>query len=93
MNEDFIFRLGADVSSFTKSITEVEKELDSARKAIKGALGDELVKGNQYVQDLEQSLKNLRSVGIQVPGAAKAANEIKNIAPAAQKAQNTLTGL
>lgn len=93
MNEDFIFRLGADVSSFTKSITEVEKELDSARKAIKGALGDDLVKGNQYVQDLEQSLKNLRSVGVQVPGAAKAATEIKNIAPAAQKAQNTLTGL
>jgi hypothetical protein len=93
MNEDFIFRLGADVSSFTKSITEVEKELDSARKAIKGALGDDLVKGNQYVQDLEQSLKNLRSVGVQIPGAAKAANEIKNIAPAAQKAQNTLTGL
>jgi hypothetical protein len=93
MNEDFIFRLGADVSSFTKSITEVEKELDSARKSIKGALGDDLLKGNQYVQDLEQSLKNLRSVGVQVPGAAKAANEIKNIAPAAQKAQNTLTGL
>jgi hypothetical protein len=93
MNEDFIFRLGADVSSFTKSITEVEKELDSARKAIKGALGDDLVKGNQYVQDLEQSLKNLKSVGVQVPGAAKAATEIKNISPAAQKAQNTLTGL
>jgi hypothetical protein len=93
MNEDFIFRLGADVSSFTKSITEVEKELDSARKAIKGALGDDLVKGNQYIKDLEQSLKNLRSVGVQVPGAAKAATEIKNIAPAAQKAQNTLTGL
>jgi hypothetical protein len=93
MNEDFIFRLGADVSSFTKSITEVEKELDSARKAIKGALGDDLVKGNQYVQDLEQSLKNLKATGVQVPGAAKAATEIKNIAPAAQKAQNTLTGL
>jgi len=93
MNEDFIFRLGADVSSFTKSITEVEKELDSARKAIKSALGDDLIKANQYVQNLEQSLKDLRSVGVQVPGAAKAATEIKNIAPAAQKAQNTLTGL
>ena len=93
MNEDFIFRLGADVSSFTKSITEVEKELDSARKAVKGALGDDLIKANQYVQNLEQSLKDLRSVGVQVPGAAKAATEIKNIAPAAQKAQNTLTGL
>jgi len=93
MNEDFIFRLGADVSSFTKSITEVEKELDSARKAIKGALGDDLIKANQYVENLEQSLEDLRSVGVQVPGAAKAATEIKNMAPAAQKAQNTLTGL
>ena len=93
MNEDFIFRLGADVSSFTKSITEVEKELDSARKAIKGALGDDLVKGNQYVEQLEQSLKDLKATGVQVPGAGKAATEIKNIAPAAQKAQNTLTGL
>jgi chromosome segregation ATPase len=93
MNEDFIFRLGADVSSFTKSITEVEKELDSARKAIKGALGDDLVKGNQYVEQLEQSLKDLKATGVQIPGAAKAATEIKNISPAAQKAQNTLTGL
>lgn len=93
MNEDFIFRLGADVSSFTKSITEVEAELTQARKAVKGALGDDLIKANQYVQDLEQSLKDLKSVGVQVPGAAKAATELKNIAPAAQKAQNTLTGL
>jgi hypothetical protein len=93
MNEDFIFRLGADVSSFTKSITEVEAELTQARKAVKGALGDDLIKANQYVQDLEQTLKDLKSVGVQVPGAAKAATELKNIAPAAQKAQNTLTGL
>jgi hypothetical protein len=93
MNEDFIFRLGADVSSFTKSITEVEAELNQARKAVKGALGDDLIKANQYVENLEQSLKDLKSTGIQVPGAAKAATEIKNIAPAAQKAQNTLTGL
>jgi len=93
MNEDFIFRLGADVSSFTKSITEVEAELTQARKAVKGALGDDLIKANQYVQDLEQSLKDLKSVGVQVPGAAKAAKEIANVSPEAKKAQNTLTGL
>jgi len=93
MNEDFIFRLGADVSSFTKSITEVEAELKSARAAVKTALGDDLIQANKYVEDLEQSLKNLKAVGVQVPGSKEAANGLKNIAPAAQKAQNTLTGL
>lgn len=93
MNEDFIFRLGADVSSFTKSITEVEAELKNARAAVKTALGDDLIQANKYVEDLEQSLKNLKSVGVQVPGSKEAANGLKNIAPAAQKAQNTLTGL
>lgn len=93
MNEDFIFRLGADVSSFTKSITEVEAELTRARAAIKGALGDDLIQGTKYVDALEQSLKNLKAVGVQVPGSKEAANGLKNIAPAAQKAQNTLTGL
>lgn len=93
MNEDFIFRLGADVSSFTKSITEVEAELKSARAAIKGALGQDLIDGNKYVEDLEQSLKNLKSVGVQVPGAKGAATELGKLPPAAQKAQNTLTGL
>lgn len=93
MNEDFIFRLGADVSSFTKSITEVEAELKSARAAVKTALGDDLIQANKYVEDLEQSLKNLKAVGVQIPGSKEAANGLKNIAPAAQKAQNTLTGL
>lgn len=93
MNEDFIFRLGADVSSFTKSITEVEAELKSARAAVKGALGDDLIQANKYVEDLEQSLKNLKSVGVQVPGAKDAATQLGKLPPAAQKAQNTLTGL
>ena len=93
MNEDFIFRLGADVSSFTKSITEVESELKNARAAVKTALGDDLIQANKYVEDLEQSLKNLKAVGVQIPGSKEAANGLKNIAPTAQKAQNTLTGL
>lgn len=93
MNEDFIFRLGADVSSFTKSITEVEAELKSARAAVKGALGDDLVQGTKYVDALEQSLKNIKATGVQVPGAKSAATELGKLPPAAQKAQNTLTGL
>lgn len=93
MNEDFIFRLGADVSSFTKSITEVEKELDSARKSIKGALGDDLVKGNQYVQDLEQSLKNLKSTSLEVNGAKDAADAINNVAKASKDAENAIDGV
>ena len=93
MNEDFIFRLGADVSSFTKSITEVEAELKNARAAVKTALGDDLIQANKYVEDLEQSLKNLKAVGVQIPGSKEAAKELRDVAPAAQKAQNTLTGL
>ena len=93
MNEDFIFRLGADVSSFTKSITEVEAELKSARAAIKGALGDDLIQGTKYVDALEQSLKNLKATGVQVPGAKQAVTELSKLPAAAQKAQNTLTGL
>jgi seryl-tRNA synthetase len=93
MNEDFIFRLGADVSSFTKSITEVEKELDSARKAIKGALGDDLVKGNQYVQELEQSLKNLKATGLEVSGTKNAADAINNVAKASKEAENAIDGV
>jgi hypothetical protein len=93
MNEDFIFRLGADVSSFTKSITEVETELKNARAAVKTALGDDLIQANKYVEDLEQSLKNLKAVGVQVPGSKEAAKGLRDVAPAAQKAQNTLTGL
>lgn len=93
MNEDFIFRLGADVSSFTKSITEVEAELKTARAAIKGALGDDLIQGTKYVDALEESLKNLKATGVQVPGAKQAVTELGKLPPAAQKAQNTLTGL
>lgn len=93
MNEDFIFRLGADVSSFTKSITEVEAELKNARAAVKTALGDDLIQANKYVEDLEQSLKNLKAIGVQVPGSNTAVKELGKLPPAAQKAQNTLTGL
>ena len=93
MNEDFIFRLGADVSSFTKSITEVEAELKNARAAVKTALGDNLIQANKYVEDLEQSLKNLKAVGVQIPGSKEAVKGLRDVAPAAQKAQNTLTGL
>jgi hypothetical protein len=89
MNEDFIFRLGADVSSFTKSITEVEAELKNARAAVKTALGDDLIQANKYVEDLEQSLKNLKAVGVDIPSG----KGLKELPQAAQKAQNTLTGL
>lgn len=89
MNEDFIFRLGADVSSFTKSITEVEAELKSARAAVKTALGDDLIQANKYVEDLEQSLKNLKAVGVDIPSG----KGLKELPQVAQKAQNTLTGL
>lgn len=63
-NEDFIFRLGADISQFTKSITEVEAELKSTRNTLKTQTGAAIVQTNKYIQDLEQSLVSLKKVGL-----------------------------
>jgi len=63
-NEDFIFRLGADISQFTKSITEVEAELKSVRNTLKTQTGQAIVETNKYIGELEQSLINLRKVGL-----------------------------
>ena len=63
-NEDFIFRLGADISQFTKSITEVEAELNKTKKGLKDLTGQAIVQANQYIKQLEGSLVNLKKVGL-----------------------------
>ena len=63
-NEDFIFRLGADISKFTQSITQVEAELKSVRNTLKTQTGQAIVETNKYIGELEQSLINLRKVGL-----------------------------
>ena len=64
MNEDFIFRLGADVSGFTKSITQVEAELKKVQTELKTKTGAAIVETNKYIADLQSSLVNLRSTGL-----------------------------
>lgn len=63
-NEDFIFRLGADITQFTKSITEVEAELKSVRNSLKNQTGQAIVETNKYINQLEQSLVSLKKVGL-----------------------------
>jgi hypothetical protein len=64
MNEEFIFRVGADVSGFTKSITDVERELKKVQTELKTKTGDAIVQTNKYIADLQGSLVNLRSQGL-----------------------------
>jgi len=63
-NQDFIFTLGADISQFTKSITEVERELKDVRNSLKNQTGQAIVETNKYIQQLEGSLTNLRKTGL-----------------------------
>jgi cell division septum initiation protein DivIVA len=71
-NQDFIFTLGADISQFTKSITEVEAELKSVKTSLKNLTGQALVEANRYVQQLEGSITNLRKAGLdKLPQAAQ----------------------
>jgi hypothetical protein len=71
MNEEFIFRVGADVSGFTKSISDVERELKKVQTELKTKTGAAIVETNKYISDLQGSLVNLRSQGLsKLPQAA-----------------------
>ncbi len=72
-NEDFIFRLGADISKFEKSISQVEAELNSVKANLKNLTGDALAKANAYIQQLQGSLTDLSKVGF--TGVAKGAQQ------------------
>lgn len=72
-NEDFIFRLGADITQFTKSISEVEAELKTVKSELKNLTGQALVQANAYIQQLQGSLTNLNKVGF--TGVAKGAQQ------------------
>lgn len=63
-NEEFIFRLGADISQFTQSITQVEAELRRVRGTLRNQTGQAIVETNRYIQQLEGSLVNLRNAGL-----------------------------
>jgi hypothetical protein len=63
-NQDFIFTLGADISQFSKSITEVEAELKSVKTSLKNLTGQGIVEANKYIQQLEGSITDLKKVGL-----------------------------
>lgn len=80
-NTDFIFTLGADISRFTKSITEVEAELKSVKNTLKTETRGAIVETNAYIQQLEQTLVDLKKVGF------------SGVASSAQKGQTALFAL
>jgi hypothetical protein len=73
MNEDFIFRVGADIDGFTKSISQVEAELKKVKTELKTQTGAAIVETNKYIVELQASIKNLNEVGLsKLPKAATA---------------------
>lgn len=69
--EDFIFRVGADVSQFEKSIKDIEAELKKWQNSLKTATGSAIVEANKNISDLQQSMVNLKNVGLdKLPQAA-----------------------
>ena len=61
--ESLIYKIGADISGFTKSIGDVEKQIKTLRTSLKSASGAEIPELNLKISQLTESLKNLKTVG------------------------------
>jgi hypothetical protein len=74
----FVFEIGADITKFTKSISEVDAELKNLRNVLKTQTGAAIVETNKQIVALETSLVNLKKVGLdKLPkGAADGANAL-----------------
>jgi hypothetical protein len=74
----FVFEIGADISKFTKSISEVDAELKVLRNSLKTQTGAAIVETNKQIKQLENSLVDLKKVGLdKLPkGAADGANAL-----------------
>ena len=83
---DLVFSLGMDVSQFTKSISDVENELKNLRESLKTATGQGIVETNVKIKQLEQSLVDLKKVGLdQLPkGTANATNALTSLSGVAR---------
>lgn len=64
MADNFIFEIGGNIDAFKKTISEVEAELKRVRGTLKTQLGQGLVDANKNIAQLEQSIKNLKEVGL-----------------------------
>lgn len=74
----FVFEIGADISKFTKSISEVDSELKVLRNSLKTQTGAAIVETNKQIKALENSLVDLKKVGLdQLPkGIANGTNAL-----------------
>lgn len=71
MADNFIFEIGGNIDAFKKTISEVEAELKRVRGTLKNQLGQGLVDANKNIAQLEQSIVNLKQVGLdKLPKAA-----------------------
>lgn len=71
MADNFIFEIGVNIDEFKKTISEVEAELKRVRGTLKNQLGQGLVDANKNIAQLEQSIVNLKQVGLdKLPKAA-----------------------
>ena len=64
MADNFIFEIGGNIDAFKKTISEVEAELKRVRGTLKTQLGQGLVDANKNIAQLEQSIVNLKQVGL-----------------------------
>lgn len=64
MAENFIFEVGGNIDGFKKTISQVEAELKRVRSGLKDQLGQGLIDANKNIAQLEQSIVNLKQVGL-----------------------------
>lgn len=81
------YNIGADISKFESSIGKVEEQLKYLKEALKSASGKEIEKLNADIFSLQNTLKNLKGVGV------PAAQSIEKIADASKGARIALTSV
>jgi hypothetical protein len=77
----FVFELGMDIQDFSKSISEVENELKRLKDSLKNATGQGIVETNLQIKKLEQTLVDLKRVGLdKLPqGVTNASNALNSL--------------
>lgn len=79
--EGLVYKVGADISEFTKSIGQVKDKIKELKTSLASASGKEIPEINLKISQLTESLKNLQSVGTP---ASQAFNKIADNAKGAR---------
>lgn len=83
--QELIYKFGADITQFTRSVSEIEAAIKQVSAARKIAVGDEFVKLSATLTDLKQSLANLNQQSLK--------SLDKNIGDPARQSRIALTSL